>query len=71
MKIVFLYPTSKDGIDFLKRNLPDDIKIFTRIRGEDYGDVPPNQDPEIIKECKRREAYFGRCIDIYKIAAEK
>lgn len=59
MKIVFLYPTSREGIDLLKNKLPDDIEIVARIRGEDYGDLSPNQDPEIIKECKDADILMG------------
>ncbi|NHK30824.1 MAG: hypothetical protein FK730_05695 [Asgard group archaeon] len=58
MKIVFLYPTSKDGIDFLKKNLPDDVKIVARTRGENI-DISPNQDPEIISECKDADILMG------------
>ncbi|NHJ38690.1 MAG: hypothetical protein FK731_01565 [Asgard group archaeon] len=59
MKIVFLYPVAREGIDLLSDKLPKEIKIIARIRGEDYNNIPPNQDPEIINECKDADILIG------------
>lgn len=58
MKVVFLYPISSDGYNYLKEELPDDIEIKTRIRGESL-EKQPNEDPEIIKETKEAEILMG------------
>jgi phosphoglycerate dehydrogenase-like enzyme len=58
MKIVFLYPVVQDALDFMKENMPDDIKIVARIRGEP-SPTPVNEDPEIIKEIKDAEILMG------------
>jgi phosphoglycerate dehydrogenase-like enzyme len=59
MRIVFLYPIRKDALDLLSERLPSDIEIVAKIRGEDYDNVPPNQDPEIISKCKEAEILMG------------
>ncbi len=58
MKIVFLYPIAQDALDFLKENLPDDIKVITKLR-EESSQTPANEDPEIIKEAKDAEILIG------------
>ena len=54
MKIVFLYPITQDTLNFMKENIPEEIKIITRIRGETFH-TPINEDPEIIMETKDAE----------------
>ncbi len=58
MKIVFLYPITQDALDYLKEELPEDITVVTRIRGE-TGHRPLNEDPEIIKETKDADILMG------------
>lgn len=58
MKIVFLYPVTQDALDFMKEELPNDVEIIARIRGE-TGQTPINEDPEIIKETKDADILMG------------
>jgi phosphoglycerate dehydrogenase-like enzyme len=59
MRIVILYPYRRDGLNFLKESLPEDIEIIAKVRDEDYDGVPPNEDPEIIEKCKDAEILMG------------
>jgi phosphoglycerate dehydrogenase-like enzyme len=58
MKIVFLYPVTQDALNFMKEELPKDIKIIARIRGETFH-TPLNEDPEIINETKDTDILMG------------
>ncbi len=58
MKIVFLYPITQDALNFMKENIPEEIKIVARIRGETFH-TPINEDPEFIKETKDAEIIMG------------
>ncbi|MCK5184590.1 MAG: hypothetical protein KAQ95_09805 [Candidatus Heimdallarchaeota archaeon] len=58
MKIVFLYPITQDALNFMKENIPEEIKIVARIRGETFH-TPINEDHEFIKETKDAEIIMG------------
>jgi len=58
MKIVFLYPITQDTLNFMKEEMPEEIKIVTRIRGE-TGHKPLTEDSELIKETKDADILMG------------
>jgi len=59
MRIVFLYPLNEDAFSLLKERLPTDIEVVAKVRGVNYQNLPPNQDPEIIAATKEAEILMG------------